>query len=199
LIVCKLLIYKELERKRDFPKKNIFKKITGVIKMTKQEIKNMPATKTWKIKELLKLGLTKKEVAYEVGTNYGFVQNVFAKEYPDQIRTVKVKPSIKGFAEKLVELQTVTWLTDLDGLMKRMAKQSEKLNQVELRTDSFENFLEDLFNKKKVEEPEVSGTDVDDEETIENEEENGTDIDEEEFLEEDEEDGTDVDTEETEN
>lgn len=167
--------------------------------MTKQEILNMPATKTWKIKELLKLGLTKKEVAYEVGTNYGFVQNVFAKEYPDQIRTVKIKPSIKGFAEKLIELQTVTWLTDLDGLMKRVAKQSEKLNQVELRTDSFENFLEDLFNKKKVEEPEVTGTEVDEEDFLEEieeeDEEDGTDIDTEEFLEEEEEDGTEVDEE----
>lgn len=54
--------------------------------MTRTEILNSNRTKTWKIQELLKLGLTRDEVAGLVGANYGFVHNVFAKLYPERIR-----------------------------------------------------------------------------------------------------------------
>lgn len=49
--------------------------------MNINEILNQTATKTSKIKSLLALGLTRKEVATLMGVGYGFVQNVYAKEY----------------------------------------------------------------------------------------------------------------------
>ncbi|MCO5252561.1 MAG: amidoligase family protein [Candidatus Kapabacteria bacterium] len=55
--------------------------------MTQQEILNSNQTKTWKIEQLLRLGLSRQQVAELVGTNYGFVQNVFANIFPERIRT----------------------------------------------------------------------------------------------------------------
>lgn len=49
--------------------------------MNTQEILNLQTTKTEKIKRLLALGLTRKEVATLMGVGYGFVQNVYAKEF----------------------------------------------------------------------------------------------------------------------
>lgn len=52
--------------------------------MTSQ-ILNSSTTKTNKIKQLLELGFTRKQVAELMGVGYGFVQNVYAKTYPSQI------------------------------------------------------------------------------------------------------------------
>lgn len=46
--------------------------------MQAQEILNLQATKTEKIKQLLALGLTRKQVAELMGVGYGFVQNVYS-------------------------------------------------------------------------------------------------------------------------
>ncbi|WP_375560294.1 amidoligase family protein [Bernardetia sp. OM2101] len=42
-------------------------------------------TKTNKIKQLLELGFTRKQVAKLMNVGYGFVQNVYAKTYPNQV------------------------------------------------------------------------------------------------------------------
>ncbi len=55
--------------------------------MTRQEILNANQNKTWKIKQLLELGLTRTEVTVALGCSYGFVQNVFARSYPDRVRS----------------------------------------------------------------------------------------------------------------
>lgn len=55
--------------------------------MTQQEILESRETKTWKIKKLLELGLTRREVSNILQVGYGFVQNVFAETYPDRVRT----------------------------------------------------------------------------------------------------------------
>lgn len=53
--------------------------------MNAQLILNLPINKTQKIRKLLELGFTRKEVAELMGVGYGFVQNVFAKYFPDQV------------------------------------------------------------------------------------------------------------------
>ena len=53
--------------------------------MTQQEILNANKTKTWKIQQLFILGLTRQQVAGVMQIGYGFVQNVYAKTYPDRI------------------------------------------------------------------------------------------------------------------
>lgn len=58
--------------------------------MTTTEILNSQRTKTDKIRLLLELGLTRKEVANILNIGYGFVQNVFAKTYPDRIQSRRV-------------------------------------------------------------------------------------------------------------
>ncbi len=54
-------------------------------KMTAQEILNSTKTKTRKMQLLFELGHTRTEVARMLGTGYGFVQNVYARTYPDRI------------------------------------------------------------------------------------------------------------------
>ena len=46
-----------------------------------QNILNRMTTKTNKIKMLLELGMTRKQVAEAMGVGYGFVQNVYASVY----------------------------------------------------------------------------------------------------------------------
>lgn len=53
--------------------------------MNTQEILNSNATKTEKIRQLLELGLTRRQVADLTGGNYGFVQNVFARYWPERV------------------------------------------------------------------------------------------------------------------
>lgn len=50
--------------------------------MTQQDILAQNSTKTEKIKLLLSLGMTRKQVATLMGVGYGFVQNVYAKMQP---------------------------------------------------------------------------------------------------------------------
>jgi len=45
-----------------------------------QNILEQTGTKTSKIKMLLQLGMTRKQVAEAMGVGYGFVQNVYAPE-----------------------------------------------------------------------------------------------------------------------
>ena len=54
---------------------------------TQAILNNENLTKTEKIRQLLALGLTRKEVANLTGGNYGFVQNVFAKYWPSQVQS----------------------------------------------------------------------------------------------------------------
>jgi hypothetical protein len=54
--------------------------------MTANEILAQQTTKTRKIQQLLGLGMSRQEVATLVGVGYGFVQNVYAKLYPERIR-----------------------------------------------------------------------------------------------------------------
>ncbi|AYQ31402.1 amidoligase family protein [Runella sp. SP2] len=53
--------------------------------MNTQEILSANFTKTEKIRRLLELGLTRRQVADLTGGNYGFVQNVFAKYWPENV------------------------------------------------------------------------------------------------------------------
>ena len=55
--------------------------------MNTQQILSLEITKTEKIKRLLELGLTRRQVADLTGGNYGFVQNVFAKYFPEQVQS----------------------------------------------------------------------------------------------------------------
>lgn len=48
---------------------------------------NEALTKTEKIRQLLALGLSRREVANLTGGNYGFVQNVFAKYWPERVNS----------------------------------------------------------------------------------------------------------------
>lgn len=54
--------------------------------MTTQQILALNTTKTEKIKLLLELGKTRREVSDIMGVGYGFVQNVYARHFPDRIR-----------------------------------------------------------------------------------------------------------------
>lgn len=49
--------------------------------MTREEIKNASITKTEKIKLLLESGMTRREVADYLQVGYGFVQNVYARQF----------------------------------------------------------------------------------------------------------------------
>lgn len=53
--------------------------------MTTQQILNSNATKTRKMQQLFELGMSRAEVARVMNTGYGFVQNVYAKTYPERI------------------------------------------------------------------------------------------------------------------
>lgn len=55
--------------------------------MTKQEILESTASKTAKMVLLFELGMSRKEVAEAMNCGYGFIQNVFAKTYPDRVRS----------------------------------------------------------------------------------------------------------------
>ena len=65
--------------------------------MQTQAILNQPGTKTEKIQKLLALGLSRKEVATLMGVGYGFVQNVFAKTYPERVRSRVIEQVIAEF------------------------------------------------------------------------------------------------------
>lgn len=54
---------------------------------TQAILTNATLSKTEKIRQLLALGLTRRQVADLTGGNYGFVQNVFARYWPDQVRS----------------------------------------------------------------------------------------------------------------
>lgn len=55
--------------------------------MTTTEILNSNKTKTRKMQLLFEAGFSRKEVATMIGCGYGFVQNVYAKTYPDRIQS----------------------------------------------------------------------------------------------------------------
>ncbi len=55
--------------------------------MTIQQILSSSQTKTSKMRQLFELGKSRREVADLLGVGYGFVQNVYAKTYPDRIGT----------------------------------------------------------------------------------------------------------------
>jgi len=54
--------------------------------MIASEILAQQTTKTRKIQQLLMLGMSRQEVAALMGVGYGFVQNVYAKLFPERIR-----------------------------------------------------------------------------------------------------------------
>ncbi len=60
-------------------------------------LNNNSLTKTEKIRQLLALGLTRRAVADLTGGNYGFVQNVFAKYWPEQVRSRVAQPDVFSF------------------------------------------------------------------------------------------------------
>jgi hypothetical protein len=76
--------------------------------MTQQEILNSNQTKTWKIQRLLEMGLSRREVAELVGTNYGFVQNVYASLFPDRIRT-RARQAVREAIERGFRLESFTF------------------------------------------------------------------------------------------
>ena len=58
--------------------------------MTANEILAQATTKTRKIQQLLALGMSRQEIATLMSVGYGFVQNVYAKLYPERIRARRV-------------------------------------------------------------------------------------------------------------
>ncbi len=56
---------------------------------TEQILNTVNRTKTWRIKELLRLGHTRIEVANLLNCNYGFVHNVYKSIYPERIRQTR--------------------------------------------------------------------------------------------------------------
>ncbi|OIN55626.1 amidoligase family protein [Arsenicibacter rosenii] len=64
---------------------------------TQQILSNASLTKTEKIRQLLALGLTRRQVADLTGGNYGFVQNVFARYWPEQVRSRRADASADIF------------------------------------------------------------------------------------------------------
>jgi hypothetical protein len=54
---------------------------------TQAILNNASLTKTEKIRQLLALGLSRREVANLTGGNYGFVQNVFARYWPERVQS----------------------------------------------------------------------------------------------------------------
>ncbi|RIV20506.1 amidoligase enzyme [Fibrisoma montanum] len=64
---------------------------------TQAILTNPNLTKTEKIRQLLALGLTRRQVTDLTGGNYGFVQNVFAKYWPEQVRS-RQNQAPQGFA-----------------------------------------------------------------------------------------------------
>lgn len=76
--------------------------------MTQQEILNSNKTKTWKIQQLLGLGLSRQQVADLVETNYGFVQNVYANLFPDRIRT-RARRAVREAIERGFRLENFTF------------------------------------------------------------------------------------------
>jgi hypothetical protein len=59
---------------------------------------NPNLTKTEKIRQLLALGLTRRQVADLTGGNYGFVQNVFARYWPEQVASRNGQPRAEQFS-----------------------------------------------------------------------------------------------------
>lgn len=55
---------------------------------------NTQITKTERIRQLLALGLTRRQVTDLTGGNYGFVQNVFAKYFPNQVNVRQTSPLV---------------------------------------------------------------------------------------------------------
>lgn len=60
---------------------------------TQAILTNASLTKTEKIRQLLALGLTRRQVADLTGGNYGFVQNVFARYWPERVQTRNSRPA----------------------------------------------------------------------------------------------------------
>ena len=54
--------------------------------MTRQEILESNLSKTEKMRRLFELGCTRREVSNLMNVGYGFVQNVYARTYPDRVR-----------------------------------------------------------------------------------------------------------------
>ena len=69
--------------------------------MTRQEILSSNHSKTRKIEMLLELGMTRREVASALNVGYGFVQNTFARKYPERIR------SRRNLEEVVAELEFI--------------------------------------------------------------------------------------------
>lgn len=53
--------------------------------MTTEQILNSNLTKSDKMRALFTKGYTRKEVAQLIGCGYGFVQNVYARTYPERV------------------------------------------------------------------------------------------------------------------
>ncbi len=69
---------------------------------TQTILANNTLNKTEKIRQLLALGLSRRQVADLTGGNYGFVQNVFARYWPEQVsrrqeRTQQIAQATFGF------------------------------------------------------------------------------------------------------
>ena len=104
--------------------------------MTQQEILNSIGTKTWKIEHLLRLGLTRREVAELVGTNYGFVQNVFARIFPDRVRTRTAREIIEEAEWRLTDFDfNHTFGIEIEAFGLEKQELKEELNRAGIETE----------------------------------------------------------------
>jgi hypothetical protein len=75
--------------------------------MNTNEILNSQQNKTQKIKQLLELGLTRKQVAELMGVGYGFVQNVYAKYFNTQTRQTRTNIFSRKFGVEIEAFFTI--------------------------------------------------------------------------------------------
>lgn len=76
----------------------------GITEMTKEEILSSNQTKTWKMQRLFELGLSRNQVAFLVGTNYGFAHNVYTAMQRSGVTTSRTVPG-REHAEELFQLR----------------------------------------------------------------------------------------------
>lgn len=97
--------------------------------MTNTQILNSDNTKTKKMQLLFEKGLSRKEVARLIGCGYGFVQNVYAKTYPERI--ISKSFTIPTFQRKFgVEIECF-------GTTKRKAKNAIQAKGINIAIEGY--------------------------------------------------------------
>lgn len=120
--------------------------------MTQQEILNSSNTKTWKMRQLFALGLTRQQVANLVGTNYGFAHNVYIAMHRSGGATSITVPQ-RTIPEELFRLTNFTFNhkfgIEIEGFNITQRELVAELSQAGIAT-SFEGYSHETRNNWKV-------------------------------------------------